>query len=235
VTEFVETAMRHFCRNPKCRSKLPTPVSNSREAFCARGCHTSFYLHRCRVCEAVLPKTTGKGRPRVICKKPKCRNAWIAGEGFGKYANLTDRYPPENAANIGGFERGKADPRWHIVAGEISAKAFHCAIVPDGPNCQWKGGEFDRVGAKNRQILEQHFARLDAAATDNCATCGAGEDLVDHKPDPHRPERTVRLCRPCRDKGRDHVAKLRPDLVIQDDLNIPSFLDRRPKAEPLAA
>ena len=27
-----------FCRNPKCRSKLKTQVSNPREAFCARGC-----------------------------------------------------------------------------------------------------------------------------------------------------------------------------------------------------
>ena len=35
MTEFA-TEVRHYCRNPKCRSKLPKPVSNEREAFCAR-------------------------------------------------------------------------------------------------------------------------------------------------------------------------------------------------------
>jgi hypothetical protein len=93
MTEFAETAMRKMCRNPKCRSKLPTPVSNGREAFCAKGCYSSFYLHRCRVCETELPKVTGKGRPRLICKKAKCRNAWAAGEGFGKYADSASGHP----------------------------------------------------------------------------------------------------------------------------------------------
>src|ERR1700733_3071835 len=51
MVDFAETAMRKMCRNPKCRSKLPTPTSNEREAFCCRGCYSSFYLRRCRVCE----------------------------------------------------------------------------------------------------------------------------------------------------------------------------------------
>jgi hypothetical protein len=49
--EFAETALRHYCRNPKCRMRLPAPVSNAKEAFCTAGCYRSFYLHRCRVCE----------------------------------------------------------------------------------------------------------------------------------------------------------------------------------------
>jgi hypothetical protein len=52
MTEFAETAMRKMCRNPKCRLKLSAPVSNEREAFCYKGCYSSFYLNRCRVCEA---------------------------------------------------------------------------------------------------------------------------------------------------------------------------------------
>ena len=54
----------------------------------------------------------------------------------------------------------KRDPRslsWRVVAGPpegISANAFHCATLPDGPNCQWKGGEFERVEAKNRTALK---------------------------------------------------------------------------------
>jgi hypothetical protein len=42
---------RHFCRNPRCRMKLPAPVENLHKAFCTRGCHSSFYLRRCLVCE----------------------------------------------------------------------------------------------------------------------------------------------------------------------------------------
>jgi hypothetical protein len=45
--------VRHYCRNPRCGSKLPAPVSNSREAFCTRGCYNSFYLSRCLICEGV--------------------------------------------------------------------------------------------------------------------------------------------------------------------------------------
>ena len=29
---------RHYCRNPRCRTKLKVPVSNRRDAFCTRGC-----------------------------------------------------------------------------------------------------------------------------------------------------------------------------------------------------
>ena len=48
MTEFA-VEVRRYCRNSRCRSKLPLPVSNPREGFCARGCFNSFYLHRCLV------------------------------------------------------------------------------------------------------------------------------------------------------------------------------------------
>jgi hypothetical protein len=57
MIEFTHKA-RHYCRNPKCRSKLQAPVSNPREGFCAPGCRRSFYLRRCLVCAAVA-----EGRP----------------------------------------------------------------------------------------------------------------------------------------------------------------------------
>src|SRR5262245_8259273 len=41
----------HYCRNKRCRSKLPAPVENEHHAFCTRGCHSSYYLGRCLVCE----------------------------------------------------------------------------------------------------------------------------------------------------------------------------------------
>src|SRR5437764_800421 len=54
MTEFTQT-LRHYCRNPRCRSKLPSPASDPRKAFCTRGCHSSFYLKRCLVCENDKP------------------------------------------------------------------------------------------------------------------------------------------------------------------------------------
>jgi hypothetical protein len=86
MTEFKQE-LRHYCRNPKCRSKLPSPVENPREAFCARGCYRSFYLKRCVVCEGPIERKTGNQK---VCKKAKCRSAWKAGLGFGCYATSND-------------------------------------------------------------------------------------------------------------------------------------------------
>jgi hypothetical protein len=44
------TSLRHYCRNPRCRSKLVEPVDNERRAFCTPGCHTTFYRNRCASC-----------------------------------------------------------------------------------------------------------------------------------------------------------------------------------------
>jgi hypothetical protein len=67
--------LRHRCRNPKCRGKLKTPVENERDAFCTRGCYTSFYRHRCLVCEGPIARAVENQK---ICKKAKCRNAFRA-------------------------------------------------------------------------------------------------------------------------------------------------------------
>jgi hypothetical protein len=65
--------LRHYCRNPRCRQKLAEPVDNVRQAFCTPGCHGSFFLRRCLVCERELPA----GRAdRKLCKRPSCRNEY---------------------------------------------------------------------------------------------------------------------------------------------------------------
>jgi hypothetical protein len=72
MTEFTETAPRHYCRNPKCRSKLKTPVSNSKEAFCpTTSCRDRFYRLRCYVCEE---KKSGRLDAHT-CGRRKCKNA----------------------------------------------------------------------------------------------------------------------------------------------------------------
>jgi hypothetical protein len=88
VTVFAETALRHMCRSPRCRSKLPAPVSNPREAFCTRGCHSSFYRKRCLVCEQPMERKT---EHQLICGKRACRNALQAREGFGRYLPIVRR------------------------------------------------------------------------------------------------------------------------------------------------
>jgi hypothetical protein len=62
---------RHYCRNPRCRSKLAEPVDNGRRAFCTPSCYASFYRNRCVVCEKELPKGPAN---RKTCKSAKCRN-----------------------------------------------------------------------------------------------------------------------------------------------------------------
>jgi hypothetical protein len=108
MTEFKQE-LRHMCRNPKCRSKLPTPVSNAREAFCARGCHISFYRHRCLVCEGPIERKTER---QLICGKRKCRNALQARPGFGRYLtssgaiSLSKKPVNKGAKQAPGSDRG---------------------------------------------------------------------------------------------------------------------------------
>jgi len=59
----MNTAIRHYCRNPHCRSKLKAPVEDHHLAFCTPSCHHNFYRLRCRICERRLdinPMTSEK-------------------------------------------------------------------------------------------------------------------------------------------------------------------------------
>jgi hypothetical protein len=60
---------------------------------------------------------------------------------------------PETPIKHGVSKADKCGRTWQVIAGEISPNAFHCAAVSDGPNCRWKGGEYERVEAKNRAAL----------------------------------------------------------------------------------
>jgi hypothetical protein len=66
-------AMKHYCRNPRCRMKLAEPVDNERRAFCTPRCHESFYRNRCLVCEKELPKGPAD---RKTCKRAACRSEY---------------------------------------------------------------------------------------------------------------------------------------------------------------
>jgi hypothetical protein len=156
MTDFV-AELRHHCRNPRCRTKLKAPVTNPREAFCARGCHGSFYLKRCRVCEEPIERA--KRGTRLICKKSKCRNAFKDKSGFGRYAALSNaELISEKPMNRAVLPPVKPRRSWFTVAGpELSPDQLHCATVPDGPD--WEGGPHQRIEAQNRALLREHFRK----------------------------------------------------------------------------
>jgi hypothetical protein len=130
MTEFV-AELRYYCRNPRCRSKFPQSVANPREAFCARGCHSSFYRKRCLVCEGPMAR---RREDQKVCRKSKCRNVFRGGFDGGRYhgppsAKLSSKTPDF----IGSKQPLRQDrpPLWRIVAAgaSITANQYHCAIV----------------------------------------------------------------------------------------------------------
>jgi hypothetical protein len=66
----LDPVFRHYCRNPRCRSKLAAPVENPRNAFCTTQCFVRFYRLRCIVCERDL--SPGPANRRV-CARASCR------------------------------------------------------------------------------------------------------------------------------------------------------------------
>jgi hypothetical protein len=121
MVEFTEPAMRHYCRNPRCRSKLPAPVSNSREAFCTRGCHSGFYRKRCRVCEQSMERKT---EHQLVCGRRKCCNGLQARSDLG-HGSRSVINPIRNPINTGiksrpaddrGVDWAIALNRAHIIA-----------------------------------------------------------------------------------------------------------------------
>ena len=111
-------AFRHYCRNPRCRSKLPAPVTNLREAFCARGCHTQFYRHRCIVCEREMDRIT---ELKQLCGRKRCKSQYEALKAYqalGRYHSSTIRLSDaRNPITTGNFKPDKSDRPWRQVAG----------------------------------------------------------------------------------------------------------------------
>jgi hypothetical protein len=129
VVEFTETAMRKFCRNPKCRMKLPTPTSNEREAFCCRGCHSAYYRKHCLVCDGAIVQP--KRGERLICKKAACIKAFRESSTIYRYqGSQTAESISETHDFIDSKQALKPDRGWFIVAGpKLTPSQFRCAIV----------------------------------------------------------------------------------------------------------
>jgi hypothetical protein len=99
-----------------------------REAFCSHGCHTSFYLKRCLVCEEPIQR---RNKTQRVCQKRQCRSAWRAKAGFGRCSLATS---VSSASKVPGFIGSKqplsSDRAWRQIAGpKLSASQLHCGLV----------------------------------------------------------------------------------------------------------
>jgi len=99
-----------------------------------------------------------------VCYRADCKAAWkknlisshfLGSSGRSNYRGTRPvRSPLENPIKHEGFEADKHGRPWKVVAGQISANAFHCATIPDGPACKWEDGALERTEAKNRGALK---------------------------------------------------------------------------------
>ena len=107
-------AARQLCRNPLCRSKLKEPVENPRSAFCARGCHASFYRRRCMACEQPMER---RSENQLLCGRRKCRTEMDELRRHG----MLGRYAAEATSGTSikpGIKTGlRSDRPWLQVAG----------------------------------------------------------------------------------------------------------------------
>src|SRR5262245_31610396 len=122
---------KHYCRNPRCRSRLREPVENEHRAFCTRGCYESFYWNRCRACERDLRKTGKRGDAgRLYCRPPaNCRRE--AEKWPEKYAGGLLAGFPETKLRSAHFTGLKSDVRG-------DRPTAHCL------RGWWWGGDGDR-------------------------------------------------------------------------------------------
>src|SRR5215469_1078059 len=154
MTEFTQT-LRHYCRNPRCRSKLPSPASDPHKAFCTRGCHSSFYLKRCLVCENDKP--AGSTARRKLCRRPKCEGRYrkngahysFLGADTASAANV-----PRSAQSTGIKSAGLDDRPPHVVAGpKITACVYHCAALPIDVDTARRSNAANDWGAFAKRLL----------------------------------------------------------------------------------
>ena len=183
MTEFQDRELRHFCRNTKCRSKLKRPVSNKREAFCARGCHTAFYRKRCLVCEGPIERNRDDQK---ICGRAMCRRAWRARTGFGRYiassaANLPSKKPVNKGPCVDGSELARTFFTSAVLVGAAMCSASISAVhVTAGHNALRGSGPGQKDAFDNALA---HVGCPDRRIDRLCITCCSPSQHLHITPD----------------------------------------------------
>jgi hypothetical protein len=92
-----------------------------------------------------------------VCGSRKCRSALDARTVEIRFMGK-DTSVPDSGFNSPDISTPKTAIRPHrtqvVVGPELSSSQFHCATVPDGPGGRWEGGEYRRIEAKNKAVLE---------------------------------------------------------------------------------
>jgi hypothetical protein len=137
---------RHRCRNPRCRSKLKTPVENDHRAFCCRGCFEAFYRIRCRVCERDITADPMTGAKRIADGRRKfCgrKCASVARANPGMYRGSPERKCRSRSAHSTGLEEAlRGEQRAPIsgparcIAAEVWSGQWREVVSGDGVACQ---------------------------------------------------------------------------------------------------
>ena len=152
---FSET-LRHYCRNPRCRSKLKAPVENGREAFCARGCHTQYYRKRCIACEQQMER---KRESQQLCGRRKCKSQFATLKALFCWGAttlaLTRSTHQETQQNQALF---RADRAWRQVAGPKVDVGFAAIWADDAVKQADRVNRRHWVKAGNGALIQKHHA-----------------------------------------------------------------------------
>jgi hypothetical protein len=130
----VTEALRHRCRNQRCKTKLEVPTDNHHRAFCTSYCYNQFYTWRCKVCEKPILKGRRRKQPDH-CHDHQCRRE------FRRYTHKFSYLAPTSqsvdygsgSAHFTGLKTGISDgPRPRIIAGpQLSDFSLWAATLPD--------------------------------------------------------------------------------------------------------
>jgi len=187
-----EPELRHYCRNPKCRSKLTAPADSRRHAFCCTGCHGSFYLRRCIVCERPKPEEN-----RKFCRRPACRTEYRRNPALFE-ANPRNPALGSQSCKLGSrnpHEMGTEDGCWpqypgRIVAGpKISVTALHFALIPLDPDTARRiaaANDWDRIKRETAWGRRSRAPTQSDSAPPDWQPCTPSDHAT--LPDPRIPE-----------------------------------------------
>jgi hypothetical protein len=145
----MSTALRHYCRNLKCRTKLKAPVDNHHRAFCTPYCYNQFYSWKCKVCEKPILKGNRRKSPDH-CHSADCRKDFrryreafsypqkaqtTHGSQTVDYASRSAHFTGVKSAlrtPVWGWYRGGiVGPKRVVQAAVIDAREWHEVISPD--------------------------------------------------------------------------------------------------------
>jgi hypothetical protein len=173
-----DAALRHYCRNQRCRSKLKEPTDSLPNAFWTRGCLTSFYRTRCLVCERPTdgPLPDGSARSARTERRRLCGRRQCAADFRRDRAHFLGRWHIPSDSTNALKTSVKPASFWRVVAGPpLSPVSLRLATLPLSPHL---AAEQDR----QQQQYEDHHRKLRRAARRAARLAEAQAAIQRHHP-----------------------------------------------------